>query len=208
MKNVRKLIGISILTLILLICYFPSATAGECDYGSMYAWYSIDGEIWENATAHPTLKLGEEFFVKATVTSKTELLVMSMRLHEFGTPVFEVIDGASEIEERLECARNLDPEDNFTYIWELRVRPNTTWTNAYAPLEVLSQFNIDSEYDCTVSFDVIAAYIEDELWEGYIGDSDTTPENGNETPGAPGFELLVIMCSIVIVLLSKKRQIH
>lgn len=208
MKNIRILIGISIFTLVLLGCLSQSITAGECDYGSMYAWYSKDGVTWENATAHPTLKLGEEFFIKTSVASKTELLVMSMRLHEFGTPVFEVINGASEIEERLECARDLDPEDNFTYIWELRVRPNTTWTNAYAPLEVLSQFNIDSEYDCTVSFDVIAAYIEDELWEGYTGDSDTTPENGNETPGTPGFELLFAICAMAIIFLLKRRQMH
>jgi len=203
MKNIRTSIGILIFALILLDCYFPTITAGECDYGSMYAWYSKDGITWENATAHPTLKLGEEFQVKSTSTAKRDLLVMSIELHEFGTPVFEVINGPSVIEEWI-YLNDLKTNDSFTHTWKLRVRPNTTWTNAYAPLEVFSQFNIDSEYDCTIGFDVIAAYIEDELWEGYTGDSDITPENENETPG---FELLIIMCSILLVLLLKKRQI-
>ncbi len=207
MKNIRKLIGISIFTLILFSCYFSSATAGECDYGSMYAWYSMDGETWENATAHPTLKLGEEFKIKVTIFAKTYLGVVFLKLHEFGTPAFEIIEGPTIIEEILDCGHDLEINDTFTYNWKVRVRPDTTWTNAYAPLEIFSQFNVDDDHDCKISFDVIAAYIEDELWEGYTGDSDANPQNGNEKPVTPGFEIMFAICAITLALLLKKRQI-
>lgn len=207
MENARILIEISIFTLILLGCFFPAISAGECDYGSMHAWYSKDGVTWENATAHPTLKLGEEFEVKTIISAKVDLASISLKLHEFGTPVFEVIDDSENIDEWIDWF-DLETNDSYTYTWKLRVRPNTTWTNAYAPLEIFSQFDKDDDRNCIVSFDVIAAYIEDELWEGYTGDSDTTPENGNETPGTPGFEIMFAICAIVIVLLLKRRQMH
>jgi len=206
MKNARMLIGISIFTLILLGCLSQSVTAGECNYGSMYTWYSKDDITWENATAHPTLKLGEEFEVKTIISAKVDLASISLKLHEFGTPVFEVIDDSENIDEWIDWF-DLETNDSYTYTWKLRVRPNTTWTNAYAPLEIFSQFDKDDDHNCIVSFDVIAAYIEDELWEGYTGDSDTTPENGNETPGTPGFEIMFAICAITLALLSKKRRI-
>ena len=196
-----------ILVIILSNSFLLTATAGKCEYGSLYAWFRKYDEVWANATSHPTLKIGEEFEVKANITAKKDLSVMTLQLYEFGTPVFEVLEGPSIIGEYLDCGYNLMTNDSFSYTWKLRVRPNTSWVDGFAPLEVFSQFDKDQNDNCKVSFDVIVAYIVDELWEGYVSDSNecqnTSDESSNVTPG---FEIMLIFFAIALVFFYRKKS--
>jgi len=179
--------------------------AGECKYGSMYAWFRKSGEEWRNATAHPYLKLGEEFDIKVVISAKTDLSVIFFKLREFGTPVFEVLDGPTSIDKLLECGRSVKTDDNFTYMWRIRIRPDTEWFNAYGPLEVFAQFNKNDHDDCTVSFDVLTAYVVNEYWEGY--NATDNPNNLSERKDTPGFEFLVFLITMCVIVFFRRRKL-
>jgi sarcinarray family protein len=154
--------------LLFIINTIPVLTSSECSYGSVHAWFRSSGGEWKNATAHPWLKRGESFEIKIVVTTKANLQVFFVKLHEFGTQVFEVVEGPTMVEQLLECRQNILSYQTFTYFWKMRVRSDTTWVNGYGPLEVFAQFNKNDTAECRVGFDVITAFIVDELWEGYL----------------------------------------
>jgi sarcinarray family protein len=209
MMLTKRFAGISIVFLLLFPIFSASAVfAGECSYGSMYAWFRRDNEEWRNATAHPYLKLGEEFEVKVVVTAKTGLSVIFFKLREFGTPVFEVLDGPTVMDELLVCGRSVKTGENFTYIWRVRVNPDTKWFNAYSPLEVFAQFNKNDHDSCTVYFDVLTAYVLDEFWEGY--NATCNYNNTNITSGkkvTPGFEILLFLVAVFFMVFLVRRRL-
>jgi len=49
----------------------------------------------------------------------------------------------------------------------------------------------------------VNVYIIDELWEGYIGD-DSTNNGGSGTNDAPGFELVIVLAAVFLVLKRRK----
>ena len=164
---IRSYGSIFFISLLLLFSAAPVHRAGECVDGSVHAWFrSSDGE-WENATVHPTLKRGESFEIKIMVQVKTDLRVVYLLLHEFGTPVYEVITGPSRMEQLLEQWKPIRPLQTWTYVWKMRVQANTTWVDGYSPLEVYVQFTKSDTDDSSVTFDILNAYIVDELWEHY-----------------------------------------
>ncbi len=158
---------------IVLVCglFFLFTTwigdAAECEYGSVHAWFRSSDGIWENATAHPVLQRGESFEIKIRIQITTDLKVVYLKLHEFGTPVYEVITGPSTMEQLLEHWRPTLDNQSTVYLWKLRVRANTSWVNGYSPLEVYVQFTRNDADDDSITFDVLNAYILDELWEDY-----------------------------------------
>jgi len=163
---IKTMIVWCLIGLLFIINTIPVLTAVECSYGSVHAWFRTSDGEWENATAHPLLKRGESFEIKTVVTIKTVIQVFFLKLHEFGTPVFEVLEGPIAMEQLLECRQNILSNQTFTYAWKMRVRSDTTWVNGYGPLEVFAQFNKNDTTEYRVGFDVITAYIVDELWEG------------------------------------------
>lgn len=160
---IRTFYMVFFVNLLVLVSAVPPSSAGECAYGSVDAWFKTSNTDWENATAHPILKRGETFEIKILVRMKTDLRVVYVKLHEFGTPVFEVITGPSTMEQLLEHWAPTDSDPPMIYIWKMRVRANTSWVNAYSPLEVYVQFTKDDD-DSSVNFDVLNAFIIDELW--------------------------------------------
>ena len=187
--------------ILFIINTIPVLTAAESNYGSVQAWFRTSGGEWQNATAHPWLKRGECFEIKTVVTAKTDLQVFFIKLHEFGTPVFEVVEGPTMIEQLLECRQNILSDQTFTYVWTMRVMSDTTWINGYGPLEVFTQFNKNDTAEYRVGFDVITAFIVDELWEGYIQENISENHSSETTHGGglPGFE--VVGMFIVVFLL-------
>jgi len=178
--------------LLFIINTIPVLTAGECSYGSVHAWFrTTSGDEWENATAHPVLKRGESFEIKIVVTANADLQVFFVKLHEFGTPVFEVVEGLTTMEQLLEYRQNILSDQTFTYVWKMRVISDTTWVNGYGPLEVFVQFNKNNTAEYRVGFDVITAHIVDELWENYP--QENTCENFSSqnihSIKLPGFEV-------------------
>lgn len=159
-------------SLLLLSCTAPIHRAGVCPYGSVHAWLRTSDGEWENATAHPMLKRGESFEIKIMVGIKTDLQVFYLTLHEFGTPVYEVITGPSTMEQLLEQWGPTHPDQSWTYVWKMRVRANTSWVNGYSPLEVYVQFTKNDDDDSSVTFDILNAFIVDGLWEHYSQETD------------------------------------
>jgi sarcinarray family protein len=160
------------ISLLLLSLTAPLHRAGECPYGSVHAWLRTSDGEWENATAHPILKRGESFEIKINVSIKTDLRVVYLTLHEFGTPVFEVITGPSTVEQLLEHWGSIQSYQSWSYLWKMRVRANTSWVNGYSPLEVYVQFTKNDADDSSVTFDILNAFIVNELWEHYSAETD------------------------------------
>jgi sarcinarray family protein len=163
------------ISFLIIVSTAPIYQTAECEYGLVQAWFRTSEGDWENATAHPLLTRGEPFEIKINLTSKTILRVVYLKLHEFGTPVYEVITGPSALEQLLEDRSSILSHQSSTYIWRMRVRANTLWVNGTSPLEVYVQFTKNDYDDESVSFDVINAFIMDELWEHYT--QETSHEN-------------------------------
>jgi sarcinarray family protein len=185
------------ISLLVLFSAVPTSSAGECAYGSVDAWFRTSNTDWENATAHPILKRGESFEMKILVRIKTDLRVVYVTLHEFGTPVFEVITGPSTMEQLLEHWGLTDSDQPMIYVWKMRVRVNTTWVNAYSPLELFVQFTKDDDDDSSVSFDVMNAFVIDELWENY---SQEPPNESNSSQRKDALRLSSVSITTGIII--------
>lgn len=174
-----KALGFFTLLIIFLIAFlFPVHSAGNCQYGSTNAWFKANNGIWQNATAHPVLRRGEPFEIQIIVTCNTNLSVVYVKLHEFGTPVYEVLEGPTAMEQLLVCQNPMVSGRSYRFFWKLQVRENTTWVNGYAPLEIFVQFNKNDTSTSWVHFDIIIAFIVDEPWTNgsdYILNGLTSP---------------------------------
>ena len=203
--------GIALLiSLLFLFSVAPIHRAGECAYGSVHAWFRTTEGDWENATAHPMLKRGESFDIKITVSTKTDLRVVYLKLHEFGTPVYEVLTGPSTMEQLLDHWEPIQSDQSWTYVWKMRVGANTSWVNGNSPLEVYVQFTKNDEDDSSVTFDVMNAFIIDELWEHYspeASDNNFSLQQ-KEPPRLSSLSIIgvIIVLSVVVVFLRRRRQ--
>jgi sarcinarray family protein len=184
----------------------PIVTAGECSYGLVHAWFRTGDDTWINATVHPMLKRCEEFEITVMVTAKTELQVIFLKLHEFGTPVFEALKGPTAIEQLLECRQKILPNQTFTYLWRIRVRPETTWVNGYAPLEVFVQFNKNDIDEERIGFDVITAFIIDDVWVDSSKENNTNALSAQDTNAGnlPDFDFGKMFIAMFLVCLYWK----
>jgi sarcinarray family protein len=206
-KTMRKMVAVALILVFLFTSAHPRVAAVESSFGSVHAWFRLHSNSWENATGHPQLQRGEAFEIKIEITPKTDLQVFFLKIHEFGTPVFEVVEGPTRIEQILECRQHLLSHHTCSYMWKMRVRPDTTWVNGYAPLEVFAQFNKNDSSSDSVNFDVVVAYVVDELWEGYTmkNSSKVDIEANSHRNGLPGFEITGILIAI-FVWCSLKRM--
>jgi sarcinarray family protein len=186
----------------------PVVTAGECDYGSVHAWFQIRYNQWENATAHPTLKPGDKFQIKIVISTRADLQVFFVKLHEFGTPVYEVLAGPSRLEELLEYRGAIRTNQSFTYEWTLRVRPTTTWTQGIAPLELFTQFNRNDSEECKVDFDIITAYIIPAIQDDIYHKENQPPHSilGGCLPGVHGECVLAALFMVFFLMMLKIRM--
>jgi sarcinarray family protein len=208
-RMIKTMVVWCLIGLLFIINTIPVFTAAECSHGSVQAWFRTSDGEWENATTHPLLKRGEFFEIKIVVTAKTDLQVFFLKLHEFGTPVFEVLNGPTAMEQLLECRQKILSDQTFTYTWKVQVRSDTTWVNGYGPLEVFVQFNKNDTAEYRVGFDVITAYIVDELWENYT--QENTCENFSSqnihSIKLPGFEVGgMFIVAFVLSIFTRLRK--
>lgn len=176
--------------LFMVLTVMISCRVGDCSYGSAEAWFKDSQGSWWNATAHPVLHRGETFEIEVVVTPGSCVSVFFLKLHEFGTPVYEVLQGPSRIEEILGQPGTRAPGACFSYVWKLQVRTDTTWVNGYAPLELYVQFNKNDAESDSVHFDILTAFITDEPIKPHQdesfqdtgssanGENHTTPSSG------------------------------
>ncbi len=172
--------------------------AGECTYGAVNAWFRESQGEWVNATAHPLLRRGEPFEVKLSITTTTSLRVVYVKLHEFGTPVYEVIRGPSTMEQVLEHWGPLETKQTWNLSWNMQVKANTSWVNASSPIEVFVQFTKNEDDDAFVSFDIINAYVLDSLWEQYTSENHQNDSISQKKP-APSTALILFDGIIAVV---------
>jgi len=186
----------------------------ECDYGTFDAWYSKDGIEWQNTTVdHADLKLGEPFYIKATISTKIDSVWASILISETGEysseeSSFEVIDGPCDIYKAFDLGEIPKKNTSFTYVWKIRVKPDADWVGGNAPLNIDAQFDKkvnDEWYSDDISFTAVNVYILDELWDGYTEDNSDSSGN-NDTNDTPGFELLFALIAIAVFLTWKRKK--
>ena len=188
----------------------------ECDYGTFDAWYSEDGIEWQNTTVdHAELKRGEPFYIKATISTKTEPVWVAIELSETGEDSsedssFEVLDGLCDLYEMKDFGK-ISGNTSFTHTWKMRVKPDTNWAGGNAPLNIGVFFDKkvnDEWYSDDISFTAVNVYILDEMWDGYTDNNGNSNDSSNGTNGTPGFEFLVILIASVLVLVWKRKDRH
>lgn len=198
--------GVLFLLVVCVVC-----RAGDCPYGSVQARFKRSEGTWENATAHPVLHLGETFEIQVVVTTWTALSVLFLKLHEFGTPVYEVLDGPSKIEQILEHRGMILPSQNFSYIWSMQVRIDTPWINGYAPLEMYAQFNKNDRELASIHFDVLNAFITDEAFDHHQEDASSATNasagaKNHRTPSTGIGGIVFIVAFFVLVHRRRKQK--
>lgn len=201
---------------IFILCFFfllldmgGSCRAGHCSYGSVHACFKHLDEPWENATAHPLLHLGETFVIQVVVMTGVSLSVFFLKLHEFGTPVYEVLEGPSRIEQILEH-RGTSPSQSFFYVWKMKVRTDTSWVNGYAPLEIYVQFNKNDDEFTSVHFDILNAFITDEpmhhAQEESVPGTSSSPTVENQNTPSNGLGEIILIITLLILSYRRLRQ--
>jgi sarcinarray family protein len=208
---IRTLSIISVMVFLFIVTIIPVHTASECEYGSVQAWFQASDGEWMNATAHPLLKRGEPFNIKINVTPVTTLQVFYLELHEFGTPVYEVVEGPTAVEQLLECWMPNQSNQSFMYLWKMKVSDDTTWVNGYAPLEVFAQFNKNDTNENRVNFDVITAFIVEELWENFTQENirnnfSSQGKYGNKLPSINMADIVIVLFLLGIYLQARRRK--
>jgi len=229
MRKTKNLF-IFIFSLLVFMMITPKVSAGECEYGTMKAWFSKDGINWENATVHnATSKLGESFFIKAVIRSKIDLVSIDVKIWETGEN--NVDDSTYELLEGPSCFFTyydiypVSKNDSFTYIWKFRVKPDTEWVDGNAPLNIYTQFDKTDQDNDGISFTIVNMYIQNILWNNYtesLNDtintgydnntgSDITPANNpgkplQNTNKTPDFKITGIVMALVLIMLFFKRN--
>ena len=213
----KKILAFIIMFLIFVIILDPlvgSYETPECIYGTFDAWYSKDGIEWQNTTVdYAELKRGEPFYIEATVGTKIESIWIAIDLSETGESSakgssFEVVDGPRDMYETFDLGEIPEKNTSFTYTWKLRVKPDTDWAGGNAPLNIFAQFDkkVNGEWHTEdISFTAVNVYIIDELWEGYMGD-DSSNNGGGGTSDAPGFELVIVLAAVFILVLKRRKN--
>jgi len=182
--------------------------AAENEHGTVEAWIKFhDGEWQKPTTDTYHLKMYEPFQIKAIITSKVDGFIAPKIGGSGVTQAYEIIDGPSGYEQWLD---NYDcPVGwNETFIWT--VRPNGEWTEGTSGLNIRVGFNPDESIgeQTQIALGLINAYIEDEIWEGYVSENsedtidgtmdDNTGNNNNQS--TPGFDSILLFLAIVCFL--------
>lgn len=203
-----------VLFLLILCCsgaVVDCVCAGECNFGTLSAWYSKDAVFWENATVrHSIVQRGEPFFIRAVLRAKTDVVAISLRLWETGeqnttASSFELLEGP-------DCFFRFYPlylvPQNSTRVfeWKFRVKPECCWLGT-APLNILAQFNKDEEVAEQIFFTIANIQIQETLWESY---GDITVSSADlKQRGVPLFLWLgaaVFLVCVVFVLVVVRKQ--
>jgi hypothetical protein len=153
----------SLLFIIILVLAFlgaqPCLMAGSCQYGTAEAWVRTDNGAWMPATHHPRLHPGDTLELVVRLNASIPLAAIFCELHEFGTPVYEVLKGPSSINE-LVCQGATARGRIIWHRWQIRVLPETNWINSTAPLELFVQFTRSNDESRIVTFDALCGIIE------------------------------------------------
>ncbi len=219
----QKLVLITILTIVSISLAENTVAVNESaenQRGICDAWFSKEGEKWENTTAKTSLKLGQIFYIKVMVKGKIDLKFLRYQLTCYGPPYdFEVVERAKNLPGKCMILQestgrtiiNLAFEDvrageEYTHIWKIRVKPNSSFGGGNTPIN-LDAFFFNGDDEETVLFTAVSVTITDELWEGYSEKSQEVNSNYlNKNSHIQGFEIILVILAIGIISLLKKNK--
>jgi|SRR5659263_43447 len=195
MKSLKYILILSVV----LFSNFEIAYGAENDYGIVRAWFN-----GQNATANGVeLKIGETAEIKVDVISKINGDVI-IQLYEPGvTKTFEVINGPSLIEKRIDNM-NIESGWSKTYTW--KIVPNGAWKGGNAPINIFVQF-YKGMNDKKVDFTIANPYILDEQYSSAV----TTPETiaspaGTQAKAVPFLSVIFTIGSLLLAWRLGKRK--
>ena len=190
-----------ILTIVAIIYFSQNVLAEpvEKEYGSINAWFNGKEATVENIQ----LKINEPAEIKVEIISNIDGNIHFELTNPLTTESYEVIDGPSLIDERIDVF-NVEPKWTNTYTWV--VEPTGDWTNGNAPINIFVQFHKGINDDETIEFTIANPHILDEQYSGFNifptrTTSTSSSTNQSQTQGSPGFggagALLGILLAVV-----------
>ncbi|MEF8878892.1 MAG: sarcinarray family MAST domain-containing protein [Candidatus Thermoplasmatota archaeon] len=200
----KKLLFVTTIFLIVFLIHMPLSHAGDCGYGSLDVWYSKDRQKWVKATVHnETIQLGESFYVKATVKPAFNLLSVSIRLWETGESSsedssYQLLQG-EEAFYRYYDILDVQKNEEKTYILKFRVKPNSSWYNAYAPLNIYAQFDKNVDDNRYISFTVVNLYIQNETWSQTSTSYGQNKDRVRETSMVEWMALIMLLIAVAFI---------
>jgi len=204
----KKMIIIAFLAFVLIS---PIIGAEDSECGSAEAWVKLDDGEWQEAGVYGlSLDIYEEFEVKVTATTKV-LCHVDVLLQGAGkTVTFEVVNGPLEYGNWV-GEMNIPAGETRTF--ESTVRPtDNKFVGGTTPLSMKVQFTppgIDDD-NCQVSFGLINPKINNQIWEGYTGDSTDNSNDGtnggtSSDNESPSFEIIIVLLAISILMFYRKK---
>ena len=179
--------------------------AVENEYGWCRCYFSRDNTTWQEATVnYVALKRGEPFYVKAVVRAKCDLNAFGLHLCGFaGSSDFDVIAGPSALDKACILYKPVTNK-NYTYIWNVQVKPDTNWVNGSSPLNMDVVFTKDGNH-IIPPFTIVNVYILDEHWEGYHGENNGKNSDTTTDTNMPGFEFFIVLSATIIIIVFRKK---
>lgn len=180
-----------IFSALLVFLLTSSVTLAESQYGSMDVYYNND-LLPGTEVAKPTLKIGEPFSIKIslTVNQKSDVYA-SLSCMEKSS--FEIIDGPTVRIGDYSKANILEANSTIEYEW--MVKPTERWAGGSLPLDIYYEIYDHGSPEPLVKggFTVAYPYISNEYYKGEIPTSEEQPvsetEPSSTAASTPAFTL-------------------
>jgi len=185
-----------------------------CAYGGFDAWFSSDCSSWHQATVEGIdLKRGEPFFIRTRVITSRPFVRVGLLFNEPGEynangSTFEMIDTDVSMFEAYLYGIIEKPYSSFEKIWMFRVKHDTSWVQASAPLNVYVQFDWKDDTNKwrsdEISFTIVSAHISSETYS--IVHSMVLDDDCDIRYVVPTSEIYFFLFLLVIVGRYHRRQ--
>ena len=198
-----------IICLILMasICLINNVTAFETEYANGSVYFND-----QKATVYDAnLKVGEPATIKAVVYLKknidvsTGLTATGFRDEDPNQP-YKVIEGPSEF---IKSAREFGHNTGETVTFEWVICPTDIAAGWTIPLNIDFKFyDRDEKEGYPIEFTAVNICVSDEQYSGSAAHTTTDPSSTGQpsSEGSPGFGILTVVLSIVLMVLWMKRK--
>jgi len=196
-----------LLILSILLCSICNANANINELVEYEVYYNDQTATVFNAD----LKVGEPATIKAVVYLKknvdvsTGLTATGFRDEDPNQP-YKVIEGPSEF---IESAREFGHNATETVTFEWIICPTDIAAGWTIPLNIDFKFyDRDEKEGYPIEFTAVNICVSDEQYSGSTAHTTTDPSSTDEpsSEGSPGFGILTVVLSIVLMVLWMKRK--
>ncbi len=195
-----------LLILSILLCLICNANANIDELVEYEVYYNDQTATVFNAD----LKVGEPATIKAIVYLKknvdvsTGLTATGFRFNDPNQP-YKVIEGPSEF---VKSAREFGHNASETVTFEWVICPTDTAAGWSIPLNIdFNFYDRDEKEDNPVYFTVANIYVPDEHSSGSAAHTtDTSSTDQPPSEGLPGFGILTVVLSIILMVLWMRRK--